>query len=237
MAETANEHQVAGNHYKAHGRADFQHWDLVIKFNLGYLEGQITRYLFRWRDKNGIEDLKKALHYLDKLIETWSTRKFVAESPSISCGIYLWDIVAIFNLDFFQGTILGLILFWREHSLGDLNEAHDQLERYIAIEESKLAQADDPPDGFRKAKETGKITNDNDTAVGLLFEALPYLYRFSTGETKIPSATALKEIVTRIETLLDTNIAKTGNHPNVGVSVSAERRTGGRAFNPPAGTR
>lgn len=65
----ANEVQIGGSHYKAHGSADMQHWDVVKIFNLDYFQGNITKYVFRWRDKKGIEDLKKARHYLDKYIE------------------------------------------------------------------------------------------------------------------------------------------------------------------------
>lgn len=36
---------------------------------LGYLWGNVLKYLFRWRDKNGVEDLKKARKYLDWMIE------------------------------------------------------------------------------------------------------------------------------------------------------------------------
>ena len=35
-----------------------------------YLQGNILKYLWRYRYKNGIEDLKKARFYLDKLITT-----------------------------------------------------------------------------------------------------------------------------------------------------------------------
>ena len=35
-----------------------------------YLQGNIIKYLWRYRYKNGIEDLKKARFYLDKLITT-----------------------------------------------------------------------------------------------------------------------------------------------------------------------
>jgi hypothetical protein len=63
----ANEEQVGGDHYKKHG--ELQHWDVVVKFGLDYFQGQITRYVFRWKDKNGLEDLRKARHYLDKYIE------------------------------------------------------------------------------------------------------------------------------------------------------------------------
>jgi hypothetical protein len=64
---SANDRQVGGEHYKTGG---LEHWDVVLMFGLGYFEGQITKYLFRWQRKNGLEDLKKARHYLDKLIES-----------------------------------------------------------------------------------------------------------------------------------------------------------------------
>lgn len=63
----ANEHQVGGNHYKtASGK---EHWDIVEEFNLDYFQGQISKYLFRWKSKGGIQDLEKARHFLDKYIE------------------------------------------------------------------------------------------------------------------------------------------------------------------------
>lgn len=36
---------------------------------IGYIEGNIIKYVCRYNVKNGVEDLKKAKHYLDKLIE------------------------------------------------------------------------------------------------------------------------------------------------------------------------
>lgn len=69
MSSSANKVQVGGDHYKAHGDGDFQHWDMVHHFGLDYMQGQITKYLFRWKFKNGLEDLQKAKHYLDKYME------------------------------------------------------------------------------------------------------------------------------------------------------------------------
>lgn len=62
----ANDVQVAGTHYK--GKA-IQPWDYIVGNNLGYLEGNVVKYVSRWKDKGGIDDLRKARHYLDKLIE------------------------------------------------------------------------------------------------------------------------------------------------------------------------
>lgn len=65
----ANDTQVGGSHYKNHGNADLQHWDMVVLFKLDYFQGQITKYIMRWRDKGGVKDLEKAQHFLAKYIE------------------------------------------------------------------------------------------------------------------------------------------------------------------------
>ena len=62
----ANEEQVGGRHYIEKA---IQPWDYIIANKMGYLEGNIIKYVSRYKDKNGIEDLVKAAHYLDKLIE------------------------------------------------------------------------------------------------------------------------------------------------------------------------
>ena len=62
---SANDTQVGGKHYQK----GIQPWDYIIANNLGYLEGNIVKYVSRWKDKGGVQDLKKAQHYLQKLIE------------------------------------------------------------------------------------------------------------------------------------------------------------------------
>jgi hypothetical protein len=63
---SANDSQVGGNHYKSNA---VQPWDYIIANDLGYLEGNIVKYITRWRKKGGIDDLRKVLHYTQKLIE------------------------------------------------------------------------------------------------------------------------------------------------------------------------
>lgn len=63
----ANDVQVGGAHYKKHGA--LQVWDAIIHWGLGFLDGNVVKYVVRYRDKNGLQDLMKARHYLDKLIE------------------------------------------------------------------------------------------------------------------------------------------------------------------------
>ena len=67
----ANDHQVGGSHYK--DRA-IQPWDFIIANDLGFLEANVVKYVTRYKAKNGIKDLEKARHYLDKLIEVETAR-------------------------------------------------------------------------------------------------------------------------------------------------------------------
>lgn len=63
---SANDIQVGGDHYK---KREYQHWDWVSDIGLHYLLGCASKYVSRWRDKNGRQDLEKALHYLAKARE------------------------------------------------------------------------------------------------------------------------------------------------------------------------
>lgn len=67
---SANDKQVAGSHYKA----SIQHWDYVWANQLDYFQAQITKYVTRWKKKNGLQDLKKAQHFLEKYIELAETQ-------------------------------------------------------------------------------------------------------------------------------------------------------------------
>lgn len=62
----ANSRQEGGSHYKV----TIEPWDYIIANGLGFLEGNIIKYISRWQVKGGVEDLKKAQHYLEKLIES-----------------------------------------------------------------------------------------------------------------------------------------------------------------------
>ena len=64
---SANNKQVGGKHYSKYG--NLQPWDVVLAWELGYLEGTALKYIARWKDKNGVEDILKAIHFLEKLVE------------------------------------------------------------------------------------------------------------------------------------------------------------------------
>lgn len=54
--------------HPAHYTQGIECWDYIISHNMGYLEGNIIKYVTRYKDKNGLEDLLKAQSYLNKLL-------------------------------------------------------------------------------------------------------------------------------------------------------------------------
>jgi len=63
---SANDTQIGGKHYVTQ---QIQCWDYVHRNGIGFLAGCVIKYVSRYKTKNGVEDLKKARHFLDKLIE------------------------------------------------------------------------------------------------------------------------------------------------------------------------
>ena len=63
---TARGQQVGGDHYRDMA---IQPVEFIFHNGLGYLEGRAISYLARWRSKNGLEDLQKAKHMIELLIE------------------------------------------------------------------------------------------------------------------------------------------------------------------------
>lgn len=55
------------SHYQARG---VEVIDVIEAFGLGFHEGNVVKYLLRWRRKDGLQDLKKAQWYLDRFIKT-----------------------------------------------------------------------------------------------------------------------------------------------------------------------
>lgn len=58
--------QIEGSHYKD---MPIQPVEFIHANQIPFLEGNIIKYVSRWRKKNGIPDLEKAKHYIELLIE------------------------------------------------------------------------------------------------------------------------------------------------------------------------
>lgn len=78
----ANDKQVGGRHYKRTGAVE--HWDLVAQWDLDYFQGQITKYVMRWREKGGLQDLEKAAHFLEKYREVEAGKALAASLEGLT---------------------------------------------------------------------------------------------------------------------------------------------------------
>ena len=59
--------QIGGDHYKL----PIQPIEYIVKNNLGYREGNVIKYVTRYKNKGGVEDIKKAIHYLEMILEDY----------------------------------------------------------------------------------------------------------------------------------------------------------------------
>ena len=82
---SANDKQVSGTHYQK----PIQVWDFIHRNNIGYLEGNVIKYISRYQQKNGLEDLEKAQHYLTKIIEEYKEQEEAQKLKSL-CNPYLY---------------------------------------------------------------------------------------------------------------------------------------------------
>lgn len=84
---SANDKQVGGGHYQTTG--GIQHWDYCDANDVPYLESACTKYVLRWREKHGLQDLLKAQHYLQKRIENQLAGTGAPRGGRMSFGDYI----------------------------------------------------------------------------------------------------------------------------------------------------
>jgi hypothetical protein len=58
--------QIGGSHYRNKG---IQPIELIVALNLNFIEGNIVKYITRYKEKNGVQDLMKCIHYSQLAIE------------------------------------------------------------------------------------------------------------------------------------------------------------------------
>mgnify|MGYP006105914997 CR=1 FL=1 len=68
----ATDTQVGGSHYTS---MTIQPLEFIMANQMAYCEANVIKYISRWRNKNGVEDLKKAEWYEKKLLEIYSAKE------------------------------------------------------------------------------------------------------------------------------------------------------------------
>lgn len=71
--------QEGGGHYKG---MKIQPVEYIHRNGIGFIEGNVIKYVSRWRSKGGIEDLRKARHFIDLLIEMEGARTAPPTDPA-----------------------------------------------------------------------------------------------------------------------------------------------------------
>jgi len=79
MKSSSLEKQVGGTHYN--GMA-IQPIEFIVANHIPYREGNALKYICRHSNKNGVDDLRKAIHYLEMIIEEYEERELIQEELS-----------------------------------------------------------------------------------------------------------------------------------------------------------
>ena len=68
----ATDKQIGGKHYKQY---KIQPIEFIVKNKLSFIQGCVIKYICRFENKNGIEDLEKIKHYCDLQIQLLQNKK------------------------------------------------------------------------------------------------------------------------------------------------------------------
>ena len=66
VSENPFDHQIGGSHYKS---MKIQPVEFILANELGFCEGNVIKYICRYKQKGGVQDLKKVVHYAELLIK------------------------------------------------------------------------------------------------------------------------------------------------------------------------
>lgn len=68
---SAKDTQVGGQHYQM----KIQPIEFIMENKIPYVEGNVIKYVCRHRTKNGVQDIKKAMHYLQFLLDEYEKQE------------------------------------------------------------------------------------------------------------------------------------------------------------------
>jgi hypothetical protein len=94
-------------------KSSYMHWDFAIKVGLGYLDGCTTKYVTRWRGKEGLKDLQKAWNYLEKLIEVGD---YGLQRKNVNIDVELQRFVEANSLTFMESQYLFILCTFRNET-------------------------------------------------------------------------------------------------------------------------
>lgn len=102
----ASEVQVGGSHYK---NLKIQPIELITKLRCSFIQGNIIKYISRYKSKNGLEDLDKCIHYARLAIEYGDVRRCKDSEVSVAINSY----IAKNNMTIMQRRIITAAVYNR----------------------------------------------------------------------------------------------------------------------------
>jgi hypothetical protein len=145
--DSVNAYQVGGAHYAKGG--EYQHWDWVESNGIGYVEGCASKYVTRWRRKNGVQDLEKARHFIAKCRALAAPRQLNVlgfkmnrqgrRNRAHNMGISIIDYANANGLNQTERHICNLLQHWRLDS--DLERADKLVQKLIETAPEPLKAA------------------------------------------------------------------------------------------------
>lgn len=161
----ANARQVGGDHYKTGGT---ELWDL---FGPEAIMFYATRYVARWRKKDGLKDLEKGKHTVEKLRELVTLGAQRPQLPVDRIHVETW--AKNQGCDWAEQTIILRIMFWNDKR--DIDEAIQGIEYLIEKETPKgfaamplvgveVVPDKDMPEGALRAEYAGLVERQNNAA-------------------------------------------------------------------------
>ena len=130
----ASDRQVGGNHYRTKS-GGVGHWDYCISVNVPYLEGCASKYLTRWRNKNGLQDLEKSLHYVERRIEAIHNYQGIIRGATGNVSQFKKFLLDN-DIPSREAKIIDMIMHWRH--ISELLAAYQSIKELI--EETKQEQ-------------------------------------------------------------------------------------------------
>jgi hypothetical protein len=148
MTYEPNDYQVAGNHYQTKDK--YQLWDLITDINLNFLLANAIKYIYRCKNKNGLQDLEKAKHYIDKFFSLSLDKQINLLTISLNKNVNMGELINNFlnkeiNLSVNQHSLIRFILcvhglIYNEYPVNNIPYQIHFYKKYIeeSIEKEKL---------------------------------------------------------------------------------------------------
>jgi hypothetical protein len=123
-----NDRGVRGQHYVT--QSGIEHWDWVFTCELDYFCGNASKYIVRWKEKGGVNDLRKALSYVEKLLAIYGD-EVISRRRTRTPGMYraTRQLCAAYDLSSEEAEVIYGLMEW--YNYASLQEVAENIRELI----------------------------------------------------------------------------------------------------------